>query len=169
MATVYIPLDPQGSTPSASNPATLTTINLSSANEPVPVLAFDAATDEFALWKLDIRNYGSGNLTLTIDWCAASATSGDVIWDGAILAYTPDTDSGALSGEAFATVNSVTDTHLGTNAQRVMRASITISNLDSLANNDIGWLRISRDANNASDTMTGDAYLVGATLSYSDT
>lgn len=168
MATVFQSLLPAGSTPSNSNPATLTTINLSSASEPVPVLAYDAATAEFALWLIDARNYGSGNLTLSIDWAANTATTGDVVWNAALLAYTSDTDSGALSGEAFGSVNAVTDTHLGTNAQRVMRCSITISNLDSLSNNDLLWLRLSRDAANASDTMSGDAFLVMATLSYSD-
>lgn len=169
MATVYISLHPLGGESVGSTSATLTTINLTSGSEPIPVLAFDAATDESIRWLVDLRNYGSGNLTLTLRWSAASATSGDVIWTAAVLAYTPDTDSGALSGEAYATANTVTDTHLGTNAQRVMTCDITISNLDSLANNDLVWLKVSRDADNGSDTMTGDAYLVSATLSYSDT
>jgi len=69
----------------------------------------------------------------------------------------------------LATANTVTDTHLGTTGQRLHRASVTVSNLDSLAANDDLWVRIARDANNASDTMTGDAILVLATVSYSDT
>ena len=139
------------------------------SNFPVSGLAFDAAADEFAYWKLRASQYGSGNLTLDIEWYADSASSGDVVFDAAVAAITPNTDTQDVETKAFATINSVTDSHLGTTGQRLHRCSITISNLDSIAADDVFWLRISRDANNGSDTMTGDAILVSATLSYSDT
>lgn len=168
MANVPIHLTPLTAFPSAANAATLTTVALTSANEPVPVLAFDAATDEFALFQIAMPNYASGNPTLEIRWTAASATSGDVIWGVQLLAYTPNTDAGALSGEAFATANTVTDTHLGTAAGRVMTATITISNLDSVTAGDLVWLRVYRDADAGGDTMTGDAHLVDALFTYSN-
>lgn len=138
-------------------------------NFPVSGLAFDAAADEFAYWKFKAINYASGNLTLDLEWYADTASSGDVIWDACIAAITPNTDSQDVETKAFATINSVTDTHLGTTGQRLHLCTITISNLDSLAANDRVWLRISRDANNASDTMTGDAILIGTCLSYLST
>ena len=136
---------------------------------PVSGLAFDAATDEFAFWKFIAQNYGSGNLTVNVLWYADTATSGDVIFDAAIAVITPDTDSQDVETKTFATLNTVTDTQLGTTAQRVQRATITISNLDSLAADDAVWFRLSRDANAAGDTMTGDAIVVAVEVTYSDT
>lgn len=136
-------------------------------NFPVSGLAFDAATDEAAFWKFRAVDYTSGNLTLDLFWYADTATSGNIVWDAQIAAITPETDTQDVETKAFATANSVTDSHLGTTGQRLHKATITISNLDSLAADDIVWLRINRDANNASDTMAGDAILTLAQLSYS--
>lgn len=144
-------------------------LNSLGTNFPVSGLAFDAAADEFAYWKLFAVNYGSGNLTLNIYWYADTASSGDVIFDGTIAAITPNTDTQDVETKAFATLTSVTDTHLGTTGQRVHQCAITISNLDSLAADDLVWLRLSRDANNGSDTMAGDAIVLGLLLTYSDT
>jgi hypothetical protein len=138
-------------------------------NFPVSSLAYDAATKETAFWKLRASNYGSGNLTLDIDWYADTATTGDVVWGAQIAAITPDTDTQDVETKAFATANTVTDSHLGTTGQRLHRATLTISNLDSLAANDDVCIAIYRDAAAGADTMAGDALLALATLSYSDT
>ncbi len=138
-------------------------------NLPVFGLAYDAASDEAAFWLFRAVSYGSGNLTVTVDWYADTASSGDVIWGAQLAAITPDTDTQDVETKALATANTVTDTHLGTTGQRLHRASITVSNLDSLAANDDVWLRIYRDADAAGDTMTGDAILVSVGVAYSDT
>jgi hypothetical protein len=138
-------------------------------NFPVPSLRFDAASDENAYFRFRAVSYGSGNLTVELDWYADTATSGDVIWGASVAAITPDTDSTDVETKAFGTVATVTDSHLGTTAQRVQRASITISSLDSIAAGDWCMLRVYRDGDAAGDTMAGDAQLVGVTLTYSDT
>lgn len=167
MATVKQMLMPEEGLPLTSNfPAYLKN---NGTNFPVSALAYDAATKETAFWKLKAINYGSGNLTLTLRWYADTATSGDVIWGAQLAAITPDTDTQDVETKAFATANTVTDTHLGTTGQRLHTCAITISNLDSLAANDTVWLAIYRDAAAGGDTMTGDALLVEAELSYSDT
>ena len=168
MANVPIYLSPLSSFPPASNAATLATVALSASSDPVPVLAFDASTDESAIFQLAVPDYASGSPTLEIRWTAASATSGDVIWGAQLLALTPNTDSGALSGEAYATANTATDTHLGTNAGRAHTVTITISNLDSLTAGDLVWIKVYRDADAGGDTMTGDAYLIDALFTYSN-
>jgi hypothetical protein len=137
-------------------------------NFPVTGLAFDAATDEFAYWKFIAQNYGSGNITLNFFWYAFAATSGNVVFDAAIAAVTADIDTTDVETKALAAVNSVTDSHLGTTGKRLHEATITISNLDSLAADDVVWLRFSRDANHASDTMTGDAIVTAVEVIYSD-
>lgn len=137
-------------------------------NFPVSGLAFDAATDEFAFWKFIAQNYGSGDVTVNIYWYADTASSGNVIFDAAISVITANTDTQDIETDAFATINSVTDSHLGTTGQRLHLATITISNLDSLAADDHVVFRLSRDANNASDTMTGDCIVTAIEITYSD-
>lgn len=140
-------------------------------NFPVSGLAYDAAADEWGYWKLKASNYGSGNLTLILRWYADTGSANNVVWQAKIAAITPDTDSQDVETKAFATLNFVQDTHLGTTGQRVHTCTITISNLDSLAADDEVWLAIGRDADgtNATDDMTGDAILIDAEVQYSDT
>ena len=139
-------------------------------NFPVEFLLFDASTDEAAFWRLPVAGYTSGNLTIDIEWNSwGSQTTGTVVWEAQLAAYTPETDTGAIESKALGTLNYVQDTHLGTTATRLMRCTITLSNLDSLADGDFVWLRIARDANgtNTTDSMTGDAGFAGAWVTYS--
>lgn len=139
-------------------------------NFPVLGLAFDAAADEAAYFPLDVSKYGSGNLTLDLDWYADTASTGDVVWEAAIAAITPNTDTQDVETKALATAQTVTDSHLGTTGQRAHRATITISNLDSLAARDNVFLRVRRlGSSSGSDTMAGDAILFAGNLQYSDT
>lgn len=167
MATIKNPIHPEEAQFLAANFPAFTKAN--GTNFAVSGLAFDAATEETAFWKFKANNYGSGNLTLVIRWYADTASSGDVIWGARIAAITPDTDSQDVETKALATANTVTDSHLGTTGQRVHSCSITISNLDSIAADDLVFLAIYRDADAAGDTMTGDAIFLEAELSYSDT
>ena len=138
-------------------------------NFPVSALAYDGAgATERAYWKFTPFNYGSGNITCDIEWYASSGTTNAVVWESALAAITPETDTQDTEAKGFATVNTVTDTHLGTTAKRLHTATITISNLDSITAGDEAWLRISRLSADAGDTMTVDVYLTSIRLSYSD-
>ncbi len=167
MATIKIALDPRQFIPATSNGAAFKAIAGSAF--PVVCLAFDASTEETVYTALKAANYGSGNLTLDLQWYADTASSGDVIWGAAIAAITSNSDTSDIETKTFATANTVTDTHLGTTGQRLHSCAITISNLDSIAADDYVALKLYRDADAAGDTMTGDALLVMAELSYSDT
>jgi len=167
MATVHQVLAPEDAVfGSAAAPAYR---KVNGTNYPVSGLYFDAGTDESAYWKIRAVRYGSGSLALDLDWYADTATSGNVIWAAQIAAITPDSDSQDVETDALAAAATVTDSHLGSTGQRLHRATITISNLDSLAADDWVMVRIYRDADATGDTMTGDAVLTLATLSYSDT
>jgi hypothetical protein len=166
MATVYVPLDP-GSADFLSS--TFPQLVTNGTNVPVAGLAYDASADEAAFWLLDASHYGSGNLTVELEWYADTASSGNVVWGAALAAYTPDADNTDIESKALATEQTVTDSHLGTTGQRLHRASITLSNTDSIAAKDATWIRIRRVGSNGSDTMTGDAILVSVHVSYSDT
>ena len=167
MATVKIPLPILAATPASTNGAAHKVVY--GTNFPVRSLAFDAGTDETVYWQFRAANYGSGNLTLKLMWYADTASSADVIWNAQIAAITPNTDTQDIETDALATANTVTDTHLGTTNQRLHETSITISNLDSLAADDFVVLALFRNADAVGDTMAGDALLVEAELSYSDT
>jgi hypothetical protein len=167
VATVYIPLDPAAAIfRTTAFPAL---VQANGTNIPVRGLAFDASTDEVAWFRFRAVRYGSGNLTLDLDWYADTASTNSVVWGAAIAAITPDSDSQDIETDSLATAQTVTDAHLGTTGQRLHRAVLTISNLDSIAADDYVVLQVYRDADNGSDNMTGDAILVWATLSYSDT
>jgi hypothetical protein len=144
-------------------------VRFAGTNFPVTGLAYDAAAIEAASTRFKAKNYGSGNITCILTWYADNATSGDVVWGAAIAAITPETDSQDVETDSFATENTVTDSHLGTTSHRLHNATITISNLDSIAANDIVFLRIRRVANDGGDTMANDAILVCVELTYSDT
>jgi len=167
MATVYQDIAPQSAAFATSSFPAI--VQNAGTSFPVEGLAFDASSQENAYFPRCATSYGSGNLTLEIDWYADTASSGDVVWGAALAAITPDTDTQDAEMKAFATAQTVTDSHLGTTGQRVHRASLTISNLDSLATGDRVWLKLYRDAASGSDTMSGDAIVVGLRLSYSDT
>jgi len=132
------------------------------------VARFDAAADEELYWFFRALNYGSGNLTVDIEWYAENATSGVVRWGAAIAVATPETDSIDFSADALATENTVDDTHLGTTSKRPHRATATVSNLDSLAADDWVVLRLRRVGSHANDTMANDANVVHVNVSYSD-
>jgi hypothetical protein len=136
---------------------------------PVTGLYFDAATQENAHFEFKAQNYGSGNLTLNIEWYADTASTNAVVWGAQIACVTPETDTQDIETKAFATAQTVTDTHLGTTGQRIHRCTLTITNLDSIAADDQVYLKFYRDAASGSDTMTGDAILKELELTYSDT
>lgn len=139
------------------------------ASVPVLGLAFDAAADEAAFFRVDVSKYASGNPSLDVDWYADTASTGDVVWEVALAAVTPNTDTQDVEAKALAAAQTVTDSHLGTTGQRLHRASVTVTNLDSVAAGDEVWLRVRRLGSSGSDTMAGDAVLVGADFQYSDT
>ena len=140
-------------------------------NFPVSGLAYDGAgaTAERAYWKFEPAGYGSGNLTCDIVFYNDSSTAGACVWEAALAAVTPETDSQDVETKAFATAQQVTKSHPGATAQRLQKATITISNLDSIAAGDEVWLRISRLQTDAADTSTADVILTSVRISYSDT
>jgi hypothetical protein len=138
-------------------------------NFPVVGLAFDAAATETAYWHFAAFSYGSGNVTVDVEWYADTASSGVCRWEAAIAATTPNTDTDNIETKAFATATAFDDTHLGTTGQRLHEAPIVVTNLDAIAANDEVWLKVSRLGAHANDTMTGDAILSSVRVSYSDT
>ena len=121
------------------------------------VLDFDAGTEETAHFAGYLpRNYAGGGLTITVKWMASSATTGDVVWGGAIEAEGTDTDA-----DSYATEQTATTTTSGTSGIEVDTALTFTSgaNMDSLAAGKRFRFKLARKAADGSDSMTGDAEL----------
>ncbi len=135
---------------------------------PIAVLAFDAASDEAAFWKFRLEGYTSGNITIDIEWYADTASANSVVWEAMLAAITPNIDSQDVETKSFGALSFVQSTHLGTTGQRLHRATIILTDINSAVADDAVWLRIARDADStsATDDMTGDAHLTSVRLSY---
>lgn len=145
---------PQANEPPASNYATLDLRN----NH--PVLDFDAGTDESAVFSAVLpRAYGGSGLTVTLVWAASSATSGNVVWNVAIERVNDESQD--MDADSFATAQAVTAGAPGTSGQPQYSdvAFTSGAQMDSAAAGDLIRLKVTRDADNGSDTMTGDAEL----------
>ena len=137
-------------------------------NFPVEALAFDASTEWTCYFQLLALNYGSGNLTVRVQWYADTASSGGVTFGCSLAAVTPNTDSGNIEAKAFATEVTASDTHLGTTGQRLHEMAVAVSNLDSVAAGDALWLKLARKVNDGGDTMTGACLVTALAVEYSD-
>lgn len=128
-----------------------------------PVLAFDAGTDETCYWT-GIAPVGlSGAITVVVHYIMASATTGALYFQGALEAITPGDAVDLDAGTSFDTANSGNG-NVPATAGYEQSISITMTNADSLAAGDYFRLRLNRDADNASDTATGDAYVLAVEL-----
>lgn len=124
------------------------------------LLAFDAGTDESAVFTLVMPDhYGGNGIDVSLRWAAATATSGNCIWDVAIERINDDVQD--IDSDSFAAANSVTAAAASASGE-LSYDSVTFSDgadMDSVAAGDVYRIKITRDADNASDTMAGDAQL----------
>lgn len=167
MATTKHVLTPRDALLPAANYAQYKFVN--GTNFPVESLAFDASTEETVYFQFPALSYGSGNLTIRIQWYADTASSGGVVFGCSLQALTPNTDTQDIETDAFATETTGSDTHLGTTGQRLHEMTVTVSNLDSLAVGDWCTLRLARKVSDGSDDMTGDCLVTEVIVEYSDT
>lgn len=154
-------LMPTSNEPPASNPATPDLRN----NR--PVLDFDAATDESAVFTRVLpAGYGGGGLTLETYWACTSATSGDFRVEAAI--ERTDASSLDIDADSFASANNAGGACPGTSGQ-VVKVTIAFTSgaqMDSLAAGEVFRVKVSRDANGdtGTDDAAGDVEYVGGIL-----
>jgi hypothetical protein len=134
-------------------------------NFPINTLAFDTGTSETVYFRLIARNYASGNLTVRIRWYADTATSGGVVW-GASIAAVSAGDATNMETKAFATEQLSATSTASATTHGPVEATVTVSNLDSLATMDDLILRIARKTAEAGDTMAGDALVMFVIVEY---
>lgn len=153
-------LTPQANEPPSSNFATLDLRNYHL------VLDFDDTTDEAVVFKFYLPSYYSGGgLTVEIFASFTSATSGNVVWEAAIERVTDSNQD--IDSDGFASAQSSGAVAVPGTSGHVKKFTITFTNgaqMDSLAAGEWGRIKINRDANNASDTASGDAELWSVTI-----
>ncbi len=128
-----------------------------------PILVFDATSDTVAVFAdLLSRTYAAGGITLTLIWCADTATSGNVVWTAA---FERDNGGSSITSDSFATAQSATEAVPGT-SKTLVYTTITFANgdIDGLLAGEAFRLKITRDADHASDTATGNVFLLRVEL-----
>lgn len=146
---------PQDNEPPASGNALFDTRNSQL------VLDFDAATDKAACFRGVLpSHYAGGGITVKIHYAMTSATSGNVIWQTAIERVSDSQQD--IDSDGFATANSSGAVAVPGTSGHVDICSVAHASgaeMDSLAAGEGFRLKINRDADNGSDTATGDAEL----------
>ncbi|MEU1883415.1 hypothetical protein ABZ470_39430 [Streptosporangium sp. NPDC020072] len=169
MAIYRVYLAPEGAQPrSTAFPAF---VKANGSAFAVSGLAFDAATAERTVWKLEPFNYSSGDLSVDVVWYADTATSGAVRWEVFLAAITPGVDTDSVETKAMSTGVTAVASHLGGTGKRLHKTTVTLppALLDSMAAGDEVWLRLGRDAADSTDTMTGDVVVTSVRLTYTGT
>lgn len=121
---------------------------------------FDAATIEYLDFLCELRGYGGGGLSFVILWMSAAQTTGVVRWRIAMRRLQDDAeDLDSAQTYDFNTVDATTANVAGEQDY----AALTFTDgadMDSVANGEFFILRVSREANHANDTLTGDAEFI---------
>lgn len=140
-------------------------------NPPGPVsensiwhLAFDDTTPEGCYWTFRMPSDYTGSPVLKLVYSMASATSGTIEFEASVWAASDGED---VDTESYDTINTATETVPGT-AGLSSDLSITLTNNDSLAANDMVHLKLFSDADDGTNhTATGDLELRAVSLEYS--
>lgn len=129
--------------------------------EKVAINLFDAASIEYLDYKVLLRGYGGGGLTVLLPWSAATATTGVCRWGVAVRRVQDDAED--IDASQTYDFNEVDDTTANVSGE-LSYPTVTFTDgadMDSWANGEIAIVRVRRNASHANDTMTGDAELWG--------
>jgi hypothetical protein len=127
------------------------------------VLAYDAATNETAVWSFRLPSGWTGTPALVVYGFMASATSGDIDMDCSVMAVTPGDALDLDSATSYDAVNSTDNTVVPAVAGYLFVVVMaTLTNFDGGAAGDFVRLQLTRDA--VSDTAAGDFYVVSVVL-----
>ena len=143
-----LPLEPAESIPPISKDA--------GTNLDQLTVDFDQSTDECRtqLYVVHPNINASGDVTFTIDWYAASVTSGNVVWD---VRHNSGVAAGVDPDQAVSTATAPVSAAQGTAGQITITSwTVTVSSLGWVAGDRVDFM-VCRDANAAGDTFADDA------------
>lgn len=125
---------------------------------------FDQSTAEKADISIPMPdNWDGGTITASIYWETAISGTNAVVWKVSALSL-GDSDT---VDTAYGTAQSVTDASNGANKRNITAFTSAITPSGTPAAGEELRIRVERDAANGSDTLAGDAKLVGLRLKYS--
>jgi hypothetical protein len=128
-----------------------------------PELLFDTTTEEHWYWTFAMPdNYGSAPI-VDVYYKATSATSGTAAFNAKLLAITPGDAQDMDADEFGAEQTAASETVPGT-AGYLSKLSITLTNADSVAANDMVVLAVFRDV--SVDNAAGDLEVPMVVLRY---
>jgi hypothetical protein len=138
--------------------------NLPSSSPAIPDLGsnthrilFDDATDESVNWtNIKIKNYASGALTARVGYSMTSAITNDIIFNVEMWCVS-DGDVADIDSESYDAINATTAITVPGTAGNLGEFTITLTNTDSITEDDVCAFRLTRDADNVTDDATGDA------------
>lgn len=145
----------------ASNGAALTTTNTA---ERRAVLAFDAATEEFAAWTLIAPQGWTGALTAVLTVAFASATTGGAVFGVAVEAISAGDAVDTDAATSYDAENLSAAIAAPTVAGHIAQASVALTTHDASAPADLLRVRVARKVADAGDTATGDCLLFAVEL-----
>lgn len=125
-----------------------------------PIIGFDDTVAEDVVFHDAIsRDYSAGNITVDIDWVAASAIIGGVTWGVEFERIAPGGQD--IDTDGFAAQQTGTSTTNGTSGI-VTRTSIVLTQAqaDSIAAGDPFRLRVQRVVGDVGDDLVGDAQIL---------
>ena len=161
--TIWIPAGAM--TARATSPAGTSIYDSGTSDVTITTLAFDTTTQEYAHFHVGMpKGWNESTVTFIPYWTnTAGASTQTVVWS---LAGRALGDSDAING-AFGTVQTSTDTWLAQNDLHIGPESAAITIGNTPAENDLVVFEVSRVV--GSDTMAGDALLIGIKLFYTIT
>ncbi len=141
-------------TPNANMPPATLFANFNTRNNHL-VLEFDPSTNWDAIFKAIMpRHYAGGGITVYIHWCAATATSGNVLWNAQVEAdLAQDIDSDGFAAAQASTADACSGT---SGIETVSTIAFTNgAQMDSVAVGEEFRLKVTRNAADGTDTMAG--------------
>jgi len=125
-------------------------------------IPFDKDNDEFLNFLLGMpKRYDKASVHIKYAWTAIAASTGSVVWSCAINGLD---DGDTLGANPSAGVSNVADVWTANN-RLYKTAWDEVAILGSMSDeNGALEMQIGRDANNGSDTLNADAYLLGVWL-----
>lgn len=128
-----------------------------------PAIALDDTAEEAVISGEYIcpESYGGGTIKADLLVAADTETTNGCVLDIFVEAKTPGTDTLDMeTADSWAAANSSgAISFSGTTAGDPIKATVTLTNADSLAAGDVVRFGIRRDTDHASDTATNDVFL----------
>jgi len=128
------------------------------------VLDFDATTQEFAFWNVQMPdNWDGSTITARFVWTsAAGGAGGTVVWGIAARAYNNDD----AIDQAYGTAIEVSDDWIANGDVHITADTAAITVGGSPAGGRYVAIRVYRDPADANDDLTGDARLMAVQIEY---